>query len=134
MNNNAKVGGILSIVSGGIGIVSVFAMVLWAVFALAVGAHRGYWGEGWMDAGIAVFLIILGFCRGLLSILAIVGGVFGIRKRLWGLALAGSIASFLTFWPCGIPAVIFTTLGKSEFNTQAQAPSPPPAPLEKIVG
>jgi hypothetical protein len=59
----------------------------------------------------------------ILSIVAIVGGVFAIRKRVWGLALAGAICGFIVGLPfiapailLGIPAIVFTALGKGQFK------------------
>jgi hypothetical protein len=49
-------------------------------------------------------------------VLAIVGGAFALKKRHWPLALAGAIAGTITFFPCGIPAIIFVSLGKEEFS------------------
>jgi hypothetical protein len=134
MKNNAKVGGILSIVAGGWGILSAFAMIIMGIAALIMrsNSYADYY-PGWADYFVGVFLLIFGICWGLLGAFAIVGGAFGIRKKLWGLALAGSIASVLTFWLCGIPAVIFTAIGKSEFNSKATPETPSP-PIEKIVG
>jgi len=53
-----------------------------------------------------------------LGILAIVGGVFALRRKVWGLALAGSIAALFApwFWLLGIAAIVFTALSKSEFE------------------
>jgi hypothetical protein len=50
------------------------------------------------------------------SILAIVGGVYALRRKMRGLALAGSIAAFFASWPLGIAAIIFTALSKNEFE------------------
>lgn len=59
----------------------------------------------------------------ILSIVAIVGGVFAIRKRVWGLALAAAICGFIVGLPfiapailLGIPAIVFTALGKGQFK------------------
>ena len=58
---------------------------------------------------IAIPIIILG-------IVAIVGGVYALKRRIWGLTLAGSICAL--FWPgfiLGILAIIFVSMGKNEF-------------------
>ena len=59
----------------------------------------------------------------ILSIVAIIGGVFAIRKRAWGVALAGAICGFIVGLPLvapaillGIPAIIFVALGKKQFE------------------
>ena len=63
-----------------------------------------------------VILVILG-------ILAIVGGVYAIQNKYWGLALAAAIASVFTFFPCGVAAIVIIALAKSEFK--APTPIPP---------
>jgi len=138
MKNNAKVGGILSIVAGGWSILYMFGLILFAIILLVMRRFdNGYYGGGprqeWFFVIIAVIYFIWGICCGLLGALAIVGGVLALRKRHWGWALAGSIASAITFFPCGVPAVIFTAMGKPEFDGKA-TPDAPAAPMEKIVG
>ena len=63
-----------------------------------------------------VFIIICLILNTLLSILAIVGGVYALRKRIWGLALAGSIAATMSFSLLGIPALVFTIKAKKQFK------------------
>lgn len=60
-------------------------------------------------AAIAIPLIIIG-------IVAIVGGIYALRRRIWGLALAGAICALIGPWFLGIPAIIFVILGKNEFE------------------
>jgi hypothetical protein len=123
MQNNAKVGGILSIVAGGLGCLSAIMMVLLAIFfgCIASGdtfSHH-YYDEpspGFAFSFMMIIYAIFGIIGLLISILAIIGGVYGIKKKYWGFALTGAIASVLAFYPCGIAAVIFITLGKPEFN------------------
>jgi hypothetical protein len=61
----------------------------------------------------------------ILGLIAIVGGIFAIRRRAWGLALAGAICAivpphpwgFLIWTPIlGILAVVFVVSSKSEFS------------------
>ncbi len=68
----------------------------------------------------------------ILGIIAIVGGIYALRRRVWGLALAGSIAlvgfvgfRILRIFPIeplvgfgivGILSIIFVSLGKREFK------------------
>ncbi|HXZ30358.1 MAG TPA: hypothetical protein VEG43_04265, partial [Dehalococcoidia bacterium] len=78
--------------------------------------------------GVLTFFIaglgaLLGAPFIILSIVAIVGGVFAIRKRVWGLALAAAICGFVVGLPfiapailLGIPAIVFTVLGKRQFK------------------
>ena len=48
----------------------------------------------------------------------IVGGIFALRRRVWGLALAGAICAFLVpaGFILGILAIIFVAMGKREFE------------------
>jgi len=69
------------------------------------------------------FFTGMGMVMSLLAVVAIVGGIFALRKRRWGLALAGSICAIFAGVPLylaglglGIPAVVFTALGKEHFK------------------
>jgi hypothetical protein len=50
------------------------------------------------------------------GILAIVGGIYALQRKIWGLALAGSIAAFFPSWILGIAAIVLTALSKNEFE------------------
>jgi hypothetical protein len=119
--------GILSIIAGTIAVISGIEVAV--VFAIG-GAS---FGIAWVGA-IGVPIIILG-------IVAIIGGIYALKRRIWRLALAGSICAlfspwvhpepeilaahfpntiytyFFFFWVLfGIPAIIFVSLGKGEFK------------------
>ena len=98
--------GILSIIAGAIGVI--IGMVIAALGAL-VGAALAFLGVGGAIAGGFAVPLIMG-------IVAIVGGIYALKRRIWGLALAGSICALLSVWFLGIPAIIFVILGKSEFK------------------
>jgi len=49
------------------------------------------------------------------GIISVLGGIYSIRRRLWGMALAGSISTFIYSLFFGIPAIIFTAISKKEF-------------------
>jgi hypothetical protein len=140
--------GILSIVAGGLSLLGSLLV------GLGVGLFfsSGYWYEFdtrgapslaavWVAAFLPYFII---------SAVAIAGGVFALRRRLWGLALAGAICAFLTgwAWALGIAAIVVVALSKREFDHSAPSlpsttapslstpppstalspPSPPPSP------
>ena len=71
----------------------------------------------WMFGGFD----LLGWPFVILGIVAIVGGIFAIQRRLWGLALAGSICAVLILpaFILGALSVIFVALGRSEFERPA---------------
>jgi len=62
--------------------------------------------------------VIIGGCVGILGIVAIVGGISAIRRKRFGLSLAGAICA-LPSVILGILAVISVALGKREFGAKA---------------
>jgi len=116
----AMAGGILSIVSGVLGILTGIALALIGVFFnWLISFSESSVGYDPAAEGIATFIAVIygvmgiGYC--LLGVLALVGGIFCIRRKVWGLALAGAIASVLTFLPTGVVAIIFTSMARLEF-------------------
>ena len=63
-----------------------------------------------------------------LGLVAILGGVFALRRQKWGLALAGAICAAMIPPPffLGALAVILVAVGRDEFEKPAE--SAPPAP------
>jgi hypothetical protein len=97
------VGGILAIIAG------VLQVIFGTIGATGVGLVGGIIGMGWLSVIFAP-LIVLG-------IVAIVGGIYALRRNVWGLALAGSICALIGPWfILGILAIIFVALGKGEFK------------------
>jgi uncharacterized paraquat-inducible protein A len=104
------VAGILDLVAG------VPALILGIALAVGlgmlgglIGGLGGIPGLGAIMGAIAVPMIIF-------AIIAIVGGVFAIRRRIWWLALVGSIFALLCAWFLAIPAIVFTVMGKKYFK------------------
>jgi hypothetical protein len=132
MQNNARIGGILSIISGALSVFWIGSLIL-AVFMFRFAFNSPYYYSSGVPQDeiitiMTVFYGVMAFLLAIVGIFAIVGGIFGIKRRVWGLALAGSIAGTITFFPCGVPAIIFTSLAKAEFNgpvTPAVDGSPP---------
>ena len=46
---------------------------------------------------------------------AVVGGIYALKRRLWGFALAGTILATICCTPLGVLAIIFVSMGKKEF-------------------
>ena len=95
------------------GILTLIAGILNVIAGIVVAAVGSFIGPmvGWMGFGaIGAPLIIIG-------IISIVGGVFAIQRRTWGMALAGAICAL--FPPpiiiLGILAIIFLALSRKEF-------------------
>ena len=97
------VGGILAIIAGAV------QDILGILGATGVGFLGGIFGIGWLSVIFAP-LIVLG-------IIAIIGGVCALTRRIWGLALTGSICALVGPWfILGVLAIIFVSLGKGEFK------------------
>ncbi|MFO7933024.1 MAG: hypothetical protein R6U78_02975 [Bacteroidales bacterium] len=89
--------GILGIIAGVIGVI--FGLVLavaGGILGAVVGAFVPFIG-GAVAGAFAVPLI--------LGIVAIVGGAYALKRRIWGLALAGSICAFFCVWFLGYQSV-----------------------------
>lgn len=100
-------GGVLGLVAGAIEVLlgggGMALFVSW-VDPIPPGAAA----PGWVWVVIGLPLLALG-------IVAIVGGVAAMKRKHYGLSLAGAICA-LPLAPLGVPAVIFIVLRKSEFE------------------
>jgi len=96
-------GGILAIIAGAL-------QVLLGIVIATIGGITFLFG--WAGVFATPFLV--------LGIIAIVGGIYALRREIWGLALAGAICAIIPLilpWSIlGILAVIFVSLGKGEFK------------------
>ena len=109
-------GGVLSMVAGSLSFAAGLVLVLFGGVLSGILAAAGVPGMLSLIpfpfvGGIATPLLILG-------VMAIVGGTYAIRRRVWPMALAGAICAI--FPPqtgiLGILAIVFIVLGKDEFD------------------
>jgi len=106
--------GILTIIAGFLGLLIGIALAVGlGIAGTMIGVIPGIPGIG--------FLALIAIPGIILSIVAIVGGIYALRRRLWGLALAGAICALLFTlpllgWILAILAIIFVSLGKGEFE------------------
>jgi len=121
-------GGALSIVAGAFKVIGggiIVALVsldiplrLWLSSLLA--GVPGSWHEcSWavvpFSHVVPIWLTIIGGLLLVLGIIAIAGGVSAIRRKSFGLSLAGAICALIPLNLLGLLAVIFVSLGKREF-------------------
>jgi len=111
--------GILSVVAGAFGVIGGIVVL---VLGTVTGGLLGLFGVcglpelssiilpalGGIVVALAAFPLALG-------IVAIIGGIYAMRRQKWGLALAGAICALLVSSVLGIVAIIFVALGKDEF-------------------
>ncbi len=108
-------GGILSIIAGAMNVVlGVVVMGGLTVAGLVMGAELV---ELDLDLGGMSWLGVLGVPLIVLGIISIVGGAYALKRRLWGLALAGAICAIMAGnLVYGTFAIIFVSIAKHEFN------------------
>ena len=95
--------GILCIIAG------CFALIAGLVAGLIGSFIGGLFGLPWPG--------LFGIPSLIFGIIAIVGGIYALRRQVWGLALAGSIFALIGPWAIlGLLAIIFVSLGKGEFE------------------
>jgi hypothetical protein len=92
-------GGVLSIIAGAVSV----------ILGIVVAVGGTMEGVPLITGAVVAPLIILG-------VIAIVGGVYALKVKSWGLALAGAICAFFCVWWLGIPAIILTALSRRDFS------------------
>ena len=86
--------GILSIVAGTIGLI---AGIVAAVVGGVLATFPWYYGNVWTDAvSNATIVSAVGAGLIVIGIVAIVGGIFTLKRRVWGLALTGAICALFS--------------------------------------
>jgi hypothetical protein len=126
MQNKSQVAGILSIISGVFAVLGagwLFVAIFFFRFLLNQTIPLDEQMPQAVFTIMAAFYGIIGFVLFLIGALAIGGGIFALRRKNWGLALAGAITATIAFFPTGIAAVILIAIGQQEF-----APTRPVAP------
>jgi uncharacterized membrane protein HdeD (DUF308 family) len=123
----ATVGGILSIVSSALGILYglfIMATPLWLNYLIDSTTGRMTQEDTQVLTIMSTMYVVMGAFVLLIGVLGIVGGIYAIKRRMWGLALTGAIAGSMIFYPLGIVAVILVSMAQQEF---AKSPSTVPA-------
>jgi len=64
---------------------------------------------------VTTFIITLATVLIVPGIVSLLGGIYALKRSLWGLSLAGPVLAFFYLPPLGIPAIVFTALSKKEF-------------------
>jgi len=109
--------GILDIVSGAIGMVGgLYFVVLTSLFRSMHEILRADPIVIEQTEQIISKLFAIPFVLVFIGIISIIGGVYALQRRIWGLALAGAICSCIVFPIFGLPSIIITGLAQEEFN------------------
>jgi hypothetical protein len=105
-------------------IAAIICIALVVLSALVIGVFQLFWifgaspGQEIPGSGLVNGILIGG---GIVSIVAVAGAVCSFKRKVWGLALAGSICALVGFGVLGILAIIFISLSKSEFKSGVNA-------------
>ena len=117
------VAGILNIIAGVLSLLGAIGVIIGIIFFVSVGTQpflTDMWGD-LGDLGIGLnFLIILlvigAIFSAILGILPLLGGIYALQRKKWGLALAGSIIAIIGSTPLGIASTILVAIAKDEFE------------------
>jgi hypothetical protein len=109
-------GGILNIVAG------VSSLIGFIVVIISIGFIDSpfLWDSLDLDpisAGVVqTVLVIIAIVTFITGVLPLIGGIYSLQRKRWGLALAGSIAAIIGTTILGILSVIFIAMAKNEFE------------------
>jgi hypothetical protein len=112
--------GVLTIIAGGLGICAGSLIVLLAI-PLGLGgalaeAFSGLDIVGGLLYGSSGLIGMIGAGMIGLGAVAVAGGIYALKRRLWNFALAGAILAAICSIPLGVLAIIFVSIGKKEFD------------------
>jgi hypothetical protein len=116
-----KAAGILNIISGALfllGGITVLGLLGQPTMAIPWANYAMYsMGLGGTPSTsfVTTFIVTLGMALVVPGVVSMLGGIYSIKRNLWGLALAGSISTFISFIFLGVPAIVLTALAKREF-------------------
>jgi hypothetical protein len=105
------VAGILTLISGGFRLLGVLGIIVASIFISFAPRMN--------DAAHYPFLIllILGIFLLISGVIAVIGGIYTLRRRNWGMSLAGAILAFLPFNLLGLASIILLILCRQEFES-----------------
>ena len=117
------VAGILNIVAGVPGLLGAIGVIIGIIVFVPVGGAP-FLADMWRDLGdlgigpnlLIIILVIAAIFSAILGILPLIGGIYALQRKKWGLALAGSIVAIFGASVMGILATIFIVMAKDEFE------------------
>jgi hypothetical protein len=117
------VAGILNIIAGVFNLLGAIGVIIGIIVFVSVGVSPLFeemWRElAYLGIGLnflIIIMVIFAIFSAIVGILPLLGGIYALQRKKWGLALTGSIAAILGSTPLGIAATIFTALSKDEFE------------------
>ena len=71
----------------------------------------------WLSGIAQGLLVIIAILVAIFSAIPLMGGIYAVQRKNWGLALAGSIVAILSSIPVGITSTVLVALAKNEFES-----------------
>ena len=108
--------GVMQIVSGAISLLVFIIIIVTTTLSGSVSLGRwdwwNYFSIDFSSLGlIPIIIIVLA-----VGILPLIGGIFALQRKSWGVALAGSIVALFPTFIMGVLAIIFIGITKNEFE------------------
>jgi hypothetical protein len=103
------VAGVFNICNGASCLLGVLILLIFGIVIIAVGEE--------VPVILGIILLLCSIPLTIIGALSIAGGIFSIRRRLFGLALAGSIASTLVSTLLGVASIVLIAVSKNEFES-----------------
>jgi hypothetical protein len=99
----ANTAGLLLILSGALAVLTGLGLLFTGYFNLVI--HEGMHSTGFGEMMVG-FFVICGAVIAILAIFPILGGIMALKKKMYGLALAGSIIGLLTIGPFFVSSIL----------------------------
>jgi hypothetical protein len=108
--------GVLQIISGIINILIFIGLLIASIFTIS--SITSWFNDiPYTDVNIAgVILVSLAVAFLVAGILSLIGGIFSLQRKHWGLALTGAIFTLFPSIILGILTIIFVSVTKHEFS------------------
>jgi hypothetical protein len=110
----SQVGGILAIIGGVIGLLASMGILI------AITVLSTIWSWGLLPINVIGILWIILVPMLICGVLAIIGGIFAVQRKNYGMALIGAIAALFPGWIFGLGAIVFTAISRDEFGMETK--------------
>ncbi|MFC1995523.1 hypothetical protein ACFLVM_01415 [Chloroflexota bacterium] len=112
--NKPMTAGVLDIISGVLSFL--WAISLFIGFAITSEAWTVSGGIGYIPNFVPGLILVWAIVSIIITAINLVGGIYAIKRKQWGWALAGSILAIIAFLPLGIASTILVAQAKDEFE------------------
>ncbi len=127
-SNTPVIAGTLTVISAAFGLLGGLIFLMLPLLFMSIIEASGDPEGARILTILMVIYVSLGALFIVAAVLALIGGIFAFKRTHWGWALTGAIASVISFFPVGIPAVVFTAQSRQEFAPAAPEIADGPVP------